>query len=227
MKNQYYGFELKDMIRQFITAFNSIVINRYNKNKTVVDQLKVGFYYGPKERALHDVVNKAGSLKLPVVAVHYTSINRDPDRVFNKIPGFYFSQAPSVSGGALYSDHLKTPLPVNVGINMSIMTKFQTDMDQILSNFAPYNNPYIIMSWIIPTSQNLASNYEIRSEILWSGDISLEYPIEVTGTQPARVIANTSFTIKGWLFKGPDTEDTKNIFTIDQKFVPVSGFDYE
>ena len=47
MKNQYYGFELKDMIRQFITAFNSIVINRYNKSKDVVDQLKVGFYYGP------------------------------------------------------------------------------------------------------------------------------------------------------------------------------------
>ena len=43
MKNQYYGFELKDMIRQFITAFNSIVINRYNKDKAVVDQLKVGF----------------------------------------------------------------------------------------------------------------------------------------------------------------------------------------
>ena len=110
---------------------------------------------------------------------------------------------------------------------MSIMTKFQTDMDQIISNFAPYNNPYIIMSWIIPTSQNLASNYEVRSEVLWSGDISLDYPIEVSGTQPARVIANTSFTIKGWLFKGPAAEDTKNIFTIDQKFVPVSGFDYE
>ena len=59
MKNQYYGFELKDMIRQFITAFNSIVINRYNKDKAVVDQLKVGFYYGPKERAIHDIVNKA------------------------------------------------------------------------------------------------------------------------------------------------------------------------
>ena len=180
MKNQYYGFELKDMIRQFITAFNSIVINRYNKNKDVVDQIKCSFY----------------------------------------------SKAPSVSGGSIDSDHLKTPLPVNVGINMSIMTKFQTDMDQIISNFAPYNNPYIVMSWIIPTSQNLASNYEIRSEVLWSGDISLDYPIEVSGTQPARVIANTNFTIKGWLFKGPAASDTKNIFTIDQDFVPVSNFEY-
>ena len=227
MKNQYYGFELKDMIRQFITAFNSIVINRYNKSKAVVDQLKVGFYYGPKERALHDIVNKAQSLKLPTIAVHYTSIGRDPDRVFNKIPGFYYTKAPSVSAGAIDSDWLQTPIPINVGISMSIMTKFQTDMDQILSNFVPYNNPYIIISWKVPSSQNLANDLEIRTEILWDGSLSLDYPIEVSGAQPARIIANTNFTMKGWLFKGPPTEDTKNIFTIDQDFVPVNTFQYE
>ena len=227
MKNQYYGFELKDMIRQFITAFNSIVINRYNKSKAVVDQLKVGFYYGPKERALHDIVNKAQSLKLPTIAVHYTSIGRDPDRVFNKIPGFYYTKAPSVSAGAIDSDWLQTPIPINVGISMSIMTKFQTDMDQILSNFVPYNNPYIIISWKVPSSQNLANDLEIRTEILWDGSLSLDYPIEVSGAQPARIIANTNFTMKGWLFKGPPTEDTKNIFTIDQDFVPVNTFNYE
>jgi len=127
----------------------------------------------------------------------------------------------------LDSDHLPTPLPVTVGINMSIMTKFQTDMDQIISNFAPYNNPYIVMSWKLPSSQGLASSYEIRSEVLWSGDIALNYPIEVSGTQPARVIADTSFTIKGWLFKGNTGDDVKNIFTIDQNFVPVSAFNYE
>jgi len=227
MKNQYYGFELKDMIRQFITAFNEIIINRYNRSKAVVDQIKVGFYYGPKERALQDIVNKAQSLKLPTIAVHYTSISRDPGRVFNKVPGFYYSKAPSVSGGAFDSDHLKTPIPVNIGISMSIMTKFQTDMDQILSNFVPYNNPYIIISWIVPTTQNLVNDLEIRTEILWDGTLSLDYPVEVSGTQPARIIANTSFTMKGWLFKGPRTEDTKNIFTIDQDFVPVNTFGYE
>ena len=226
MKNRYYGFELKDMIRQFVTAFNSIVINRYNRSKTVIDELKVGFYYGPKERALHDIVNKAQSLKLPTIAVHYTSITRDTDRVFNKIPGFYYSKSPSVSGGSLDSDFLATPIPVNIGISMSIMTKFQTDMDQILSNFVPYNNPYIIISWVVPTSQNLSSNLEIRSEVLWDGSLTLDYPVEISGTQPARIIADTSFTMKGWLFKGA-SEDVKNIFTIDQDFVPVSAFNYE
>ena len=227
MKNQYYGFELKDMIRQFITAFNEVIINRYNKDKTVVDQIKTGFYYGPKERALQDIVNKAQSLKLPTIAVHYTSVARDPERVFNKIPGFYYSKAPTSDAGAFDSDWLQTPIPVNVGINMSIMTKFQTDMDQILSNFVPYNNPYIIISWKVPSSQSLENNLEIRTEVLWDGTLSLEYPVKVSGTEPARVIANTTFTMKGWLFKGQPDSDTKNIFTIDQDFVPVSAFNYE
>jgi hypothetical protein len=107
------------------------------------------------------------------------------------------------------------------------MTKFQTDMDQIISNFVPYNNPYIIISWKIPSTQNLYNNFEIRSEILWNGEIGLEYPIDISGVQPARVIANTSFTMKGWLFKGNPEADVKNIFTIDQDFVPVSAFSYE
>ena len=96
-----------------------------------------------------------------------------------------------------------------------------------MSNFVPYNNPYIIISWIVPTSQNLVNNLEIRTEVLWDGNLSLDYPVEVSGTQPARIIANTNFTMKGWLFKGPPTEDTKNIFTIDQDFVPVNTFGYE
>ena len=226
MKNRYYGFELKDMIRQFITAFNSIVINRYNRSKTIVDKIQTGFYYGPKERALQDIVNKSQSLKLPTIAVHYTSITRDPERVFNKIPGFYYTKAPSVSAGGFDSDWMKTPIPVNIGISMSIMTKFQTDMDQILSNFVPYNNPYIVISWKVPSSQNLANDLEIRTEVLWDGNISLDYPVEVSGAQPARIIADTSFTMKGWLFKG-DTTDVKNIFVIDQDYIPVNTFDYE
>ena len=39
--------------------------------------------------------------------------------------------------------------------------------------------------------------------------------------------ANTNFTIKGWLFKKNSNSNVANIFTIDQTFVPVSGFEYE
>lgn len=227
MKTQYYGFEIKDIMKQFVSAFNSIVIDRYNKNRVVQEKIQANFVYAPKERVLHDLVNKNQHLKLPVVAVSMSSVSRDSERVFNKIPGFYISKAPSVSGGHIDTNYMPTPIPVNIGVNMNILTRFQTDMDQILSNFIPYNNPYIIISWKVPSSQNLVSDLEIRSEVLWSGDITLDYPDEVSGTQPYRIAASTTFTIKGWLFKKNTDSNVANIFTIDQTFVPVSGFEYE
>ena len=227
MKTQYYGFEIKDIMKQFVSAFNSIVIDRYNKNRVVQEKIQANFVYAPKERVIHDLVNKNQHLKLPVVAVSMNSVTRDNERVFNKIPGFYVSRAPSVSAGATTTNFFPSPIPVNIGVTMDILTRFQTDMDQIISNFVPYNNPYIIISWKLPSSQNLSENLEIRSEVLWDGNISLSYPEKLSGVEPYRVSATTNFTIKGWLFKKNTDSTVANIFTIDQKFVPVSGFEYE
>ena len=45
----------------------------------------------------------------------------------------------------------------------------------------------------------------------------MNYPTELTSSQKARITADTSFTIKGWLFK--DTAlPAGNIYYIDQNF---------
>tara|TARA_R110000850_G_scaffold69912_4_gene155033 strand:- start:2009 stop:2692 length:684 start_codon:yes stop_codon:yes gene_type:complete len=227
LKTQYYGFEIKDIMKQFVSAFNSIVIDRYNKDRSVEDSIQANFVYAPKERVIHDLVNKSQNMKLPVVSVSMSNVSRDKERVFNKIQGFYISKAQSPNAGSFDTNHLPTPIPINITVNMDILARFQTDMDQILSNFIPYNNPYIIISWRVPSSQNLLDDLEIRSEVLWSGDISLDYPKELSGTMPYRVSASTSFTIKGWLFKKSIDNNVANIFTVDSNFIPVSGFSYE
>ena len=50
------------------------------------------------------------------------------------------------------------------------------------------------------------------------------YPTDVDSSTPYRVSADTSFTIKGWLFP-KDQGSVNNIFVIDANFIPVSGFD--
>ena len=108
---------------------------------------------------------------------------------------------------------------------MSILSKYQTDMDQILSNFIPYSNPYIVISWPLP--QKIAGEIqEIRSEVEWSGSIDMTYPTDLDPSQPARVSADTTFTIKGWLFPDKTQSDGQNILYVDTKFTPVTGFDY-
>ena len=221
MKKQPYHFEIKDLITQFVAAFNDVVINRYNKSRSIVDKINVRYVYSPKQRVLHDLVNKSQHLTLPVVAISITSVARASDRVFNKIVGTYdrFNNPTDVR------THLPAPVPVDIGVNMSIMTKFQTDMDQILSNFIPYSNPYIILSWKVP-SQLISDTREIRSEVLWDGSVNLTYPTEQEAGATARVTADTTFTIKGWLFPFKSETDVKNIFYINTNLTPVTGFGY-
>ena len=219
MKKQPYYFEIKDLMSQFVTAFDDVVIRRFNVNREEEDKISVRYVYSPKQRVLYDIVNTAATMTLPVIAVNITTITRDTTRVFNKLDGFYYNR-----GSDKKSGHLLSPVPININVQMSIITRFQTDMDQILSNFIPYTNPYIIISWPIPDEMGLPSEQEIRSEVLWDGTISLDYPIDLNGQQKPRVVADTTFTIKGWLFK-EQTTAVNNIYFIKDNFYNVNLYD--
>lgn len=204
---------------QFVAAFNSVVINRYDKDRIPSEKkIRVSYVYSPKQRVIQDLVNKSMHLTLPVIAVSIAGIQRDSSRVFNKLLGSFYA-----NNGVGTTDFLPQPVPINISVNMSILTKYQTDMDQILSNFVPYSNPYVIISWKVP-QEFVEIPQEIRTEVLWSENISMSYPTDIDSSTPFRVSADTSFTIKGWLFsknQGP----VNNIFVIDANFIPVSGFD--
>lgn len=208
------------MVSQFVAAFDDVVIDRYNKSREVVDKIQVRYLYSPKQRVVHDIVNKAQNITIPAVAVSVGSVQRDQDRVFNKIFGQY-----DVPEHTATSRFLPSPVPVNIDMKMSIITKFQTDMDQILSNFVVYSNPYIVISWKLPNTFT-NETVEIRSEVLWDGNIALNYPDELQANTTARITADTSFTIKGWLFPYSSSLSGSNIFTVDTNFTALTGFDY-
>jgi hypothetical protein len=63
---------------------------------------------------------------------------------------------------------------------------------------------------------------EIRSEVLWNGNIALSYPTDINASEKYRIIGDTSFTIKGWLFGDP-TFPAANIFYVDSNFYNVSS----
>lgn len=205
----------------FIHAFDNIIIKRYDKNRTPNANIQVRYVYSPKQRVVFDLVNRAQNITIPVVAVSISSVSRDEGRVFNKINGFLATPKSEKNlAGTNKTISYRSPVPVNIGVNMSILTKFQSDMDQIISNFVPYSNPYIILSWKVPediSTLGFATKNEIRSEVLWSGNINLTYPTDIAAFDKYRVVGDTSFTIKGWLF--PASSDTVgNIFYSDNNF---------
>lgn len=213
MRKYTYHREVRTLIAQFIDAFDEVVVRRYNEDQEVQDQIQVRYVYAPKTRTLHDLINKQGHITLPVVSVWITGVSRDPNRVFNKIEGPYIDLQANTSSN--FSKPWQ-PVPVDIKVGMSIITKYQQDLDQILTNFIPYCDPYIVVSWKFP---NL--NHEIRSHIIWDENVSLQYPMDISKTQPYRITADTSFTIKGWMFKDPN-EPVGKIYKITTTFTGVS-----
>lgn len=197
------------MITMFASAMDDIVVKRYNKHREPQDSIRCRFVYAPKQRVLADILDKAQNLQLPVVALTNGGITRDPNRVFNKIQGSYMpSSDPTVT------NKLNQPVPIDLTINMTILTRFQEDFDQIVTNFVPYFDPYIIISWRTPSMPD----YEIRSQVVWSGNIAATYPYDIPASTVARVEGNTSFTFKGWLFKSRPSLSEATIFNITTDF---------
>lgn len=212
MKSNPFHFEIKDLLIQFVAAFDDVIIGRFNRERQLMDRIGVKYVYAPKQRVLHDLVNKPQHISLPAIAVNITGISRDPERVFNKIAGSYYQRDNKLPDSLLQTDYLPQPVPVDVSIGLSVITKYQTDMDQILTNFVPYTDPYIVVSWVVP-DRNMSTNQEIRSLIEWSGNISINYPVDIQSNQPYRVTADTSFVIKGWLFK-KEEKQIPNVLTV-------------
>lgn len=222
MKNYTFNWEIQTLVEQFVSAFNDVIIKKYDKDKNLIipSDKKVLYMYAPKTRVFNYLNNPApGGLTLPAISVTINSISRDSSRVFNKIDGFSVSHNNGIET-TIHQKKILQPVPINIGISMSIITKYQNDMEQIISNFVPYCDPYIIISWKIPAT-NQKTPTEIRSEVLWGGDIKINYPTDLQSNQVYRIIADTSFTIKGWIFKKIDDEIIKNIYVINNDFTAV------
>ena len=231
MKSDPFYFEIKDAMTQFVAAFNDIVIKRHDKYRNKRSSLKVRYVYAPKQRVIHDLTNKARHLTLPVVAVNINGINRDNSRVFNKIYGATMSTAERNYQYARGDDKLETynvpqPVPINIEVSMSILARYQTDIEQIISNFIPYNDPYVIISWKLP-KDFFPEDVEIRSEVIWNGSLSMTYPDNLTASEPYRLACDTTFTLKTWLFKKAPSDPASTIYKITSNITPVPDFDLQ
>lgn len=218
MKNRAFHFEIKNLLTQFVAAFDDTVISRFDKNRNAKSNIDVRYVFAPKQRVMYDIVNKAQNLTLPVVAINLESISRDESRVFNKLtPSIIPAQEKE---DAESSTKFLMPVPVNLEVSMSILARYMQDVDQIVSNFVPYNNPYIILSWKVPADLGAGYDQEIRSEVLWNGNLAYSTPTDTTYSEKFRITVDTSFTIKGWLF--PEEKDNVgNIYKIDNNFIAV------
>lgn len=194
----------------FLNAIDGCIVKRY-RGKTAMDEIAVRYVYAPKQRALHDLTNKAQHITLPVVAYWVKSVSLDTKRMFNKLDG-----SDQVINQTL--KHLPQPLPIKIELDVSFLAKYQSDIDQIISNLIVYFQPYIAISW----NRFDLPWHEIRNKVIWSGNVGLTYPVDINDNQPTRVTGDTSFTVEGWLFKQDETASGE-IRVIEASFSALSS----
>lgn len=201
----------------FVSAFDDAFVYRYDAlSRNPKEKIVVRYVNGPKHRVLHDLSDRAKTLKLPVVTIEQTSLRRDSSRVFNK-DKFYHRKHPNDNR----ISKIPTPIPVSMELDVNIICYFKEDLDQIVQNFIVNCNPYIIVSWKTPDDFDLPFIEEVRSEIQWSGDVNYENPKDLSTDVKWRISGQTSFTVKGWLFKSfEQTEDI--IYTVKADFTSSS-----
>lgn len=214
LKTYTYHNEYRTLIAHFISAFDEIVIKRFDSDNVVTDTIQPAFVYAPKHRILHDLAQKTSAYSVPVVSVWITATNRAPNRITNKTSATIHD---SVANPHLNKfDSVKQPLAVDITLSLSIVAKYQRDIEQILTGIIAYCDPYIMISWSHPVTRQ-----EIRSKIVWSGSVSHDYPVEIDEKSPYRLTADTSFTIEGWVFRG-DNRTVGKIDRINTTYTPIT-----
>jgi hypothetical protein len=213
MQEYNYNFEIRTLLSHFMAAFNDVKIKRFDGERFEKESIKVPFTFAPKSHILQDLIGKTDTVRLPIMAAEIKSQGRDNDRVKNKMDDIIYRN----EDGNLVN---MRGTPWNITIELSILAKFQEDLDQIIQNFAVNASPYVVVSW-----QEPKSGREIRTEIAWDNQISYTYPgnNQTSKEPPFRVTATTTFTIKGFIFKA-NIENSKPICMINTDYIFTDKF---
>ena len=192
MLDYNYNFEVKKNLKMFESCLDDTIIKRYDDQTDIAqDSIKVNYIYGPKQRILQDLRGQPDTVKLPIVAITTTGFNRDDARLKNKLDDIVYKD----KDGSYVN--IKC-IPFNIDVSVTILCKYQEDLDQIVQNFVVHSNPYFIYSLQEPKSKK-----ELRVEVLWDGKIGTQYPTDsdLPPNTPFRITGTANFTIKTWLFK--------------------------
>lgn len=209
-----YNFEVTKNLKIFESCLDDTIIKRYNNvTEEAQDSIKVNYIYGPKSRILQDIKGKPDTVKLPIVAVTTTGFSRDDTRLKNKLDDIIYKNN---DGNYV---NIKA-IPFNIDVSVSILCKYQMDLDQIVQNFAVNSNPYFVYSLREPKSGR-----ELRVEVIWDGKITTQYPTDndLPPNTPFRIMGNANFVIKTWLFK-TELSPVNRICYIYDDIIPSNNF---
>ena len=206
---EYFYHEIfRRTIISFGSLFNDITIKHENADDVVTSQLRVPLAYGPTQKFLARLkqspdLNKSIALTLPRMSFEFIGLQYDPSRKVTTTQRF----TKGLAADKTSISKAYMPVPYNMTFELSIMTKLNDDMLQIVEQILPYFQPSYNMTINLLETIGEKRDIPVILESIVSKD---DYEGDFT-TRRA-LIYTLRFSAKTYLF-GPISTATADIIT--------------
>ena len=207
MFDYFYHEIFRKTIIGFGSLFNEISIKHTNSAGQIVSVIDVPLGYGPIQKFLARVeqqpnLNSPVQITLPRMSFEFTGLSYDPTRKLTTTQTF-LSKSTEDS-----TDIRKTymPVPYNMDFELSIMSKLNDDILQIIEQILPYFQPAYTL-----TVNLIDSIGEKRDIPIILNNISMQDDYDSDYTTRRALIYTLKFTAKVYLFGPVSTGADKDI----------------
>ena len=202
-----YNKELEIANLQFRKLFSNITIYRNTK------KVKFEVSNENRSRILKNLENpgKNAEYTLPLITIVRTGIAKNDDRITNINNEIKYR---TVSTGKI-DPNLLAPVPIDISDSVTILSKYQSDIDMCMSNFIPFFNKDLFVRCEHPKFKDI----EYTSQVVMDGNISEEHPADLEPTQDDIVTATCNFTFKTYIFGGTGKTKTEHTSSVVSTYV--------
>tara|TARA_Y100001937_G_scaffold30561_1_gene43907 strand:+ start:603 stop:1613 length:1011 start_codon:yes stop_codon:yes gene_type:complete len=198
MFEYYYHEILRRTIIAFGTLFNGIEIKHEDSDDNVASVIKVPLAYGPTQKFLARLqqspdLNKPVQITLPRMSFEFVGLQYDGSRKVTTTQTFKSETV----GVATAIRKTFMPVPYNMSFELTVLTKLNDDMLQIVEQIVPYFQPAFNLSVDLVSTIGEKRDIPVVIE-----NITMEDDYEGDFTTRRALIYTFRFTAKTYLF-GP------------------------
>ena len=206
MFEYFYHEILRKTIIAFGTLFNGIEIKHTNSSDNVTEVIKVPLAYGPTQKFLARLeqsaeLSKSTQISLPRMSFEFVGLQYDSSRKVTTTQTFVTTDTDNKTE----VKKAYMPVPYNMAFELTVYTKLNDDMLQIVEQILPYFKPAYNLT--VNLVQEVGEKRDIPVVI---ESITMQDDYEGDFTTRRSLYYTIRFTAKTYLF-GPVTSASKDL----------------